>query len=278
MKSIITLENVSYQYDSSQSMALEDINLSIKANEWIAVVGRNGSGKSTFGRLLNGLLIPNQGIITVNGLSTYDETTIWAVRKYIGMVFQNPDHQFVATTVRDDLAFGLENLGLEREEMIKRIETYSSMIGISSILDREPHRLSGGQKQRVAIAGIMMMEPSVIVFDEATSMLDPIGRKEVLETMKMLHQRGFTIISITHDMDEAVFADRIILLEAGYVAYDEAPSIFFQDQEMIKNKGLELPFSLLLQKQLMDRGIEVSKLCMSEEELISELWRLYLVK
>src|SRR5690625_507831 len=184
----IKLDSVSFQYDETAGQALKNVNLTIHPKEWVSVVGRNGSGKSTFGRLLNGLLLPTQGKVFINGVTTNDEKQLWEIRRVVGMVFQNPDHQFVATTVRDELAFGLENLGLSRDEMSKRMERYASLIGVSSLLDMEPHRLSGGQKQRVAIAATMVMEPHVIVFDEATSMLDPIGRKEVLATMKRLHQ------------------------------------------------------------------------------------------
>ncbi len=278
MSALISLENVSYQYDGAKELALNQIQLNVYSNEWVTVVGRNGSGKSTFGRLLNGLLLPTSGTVRVKGLSTTDEDTVWTIRQNVGMVFQNPDHQFVATTVRDDLAFGLENLGLERAEMHKRIETYASLIGITDFLDMEPHRLSGGQKQRVAIAGTMAMEPSIIVFDEATSMLDPIGRKEVLETMKMLHQRGSTIISITHDMDEAVLGNRIIIFEQGTLTAEGTPAEIFSKRELLSQVGLTIPFSVKMQRELEKRGISLQKLCLTEEELISELWTLHSAK
>lgn len=278
MSALITLENVTYHYDGSEEPALNEVHLDVDSNEWVTVVGRNGSGKSTFGRLLNGLLLPTSGTVRVKEWTTSDEESIWAVRSNVGMVFQNPDHQFVATTVRDDLAFGLENLGLERAEMQQRIETYASLIGITPFLEMEPHRLSGGQKQRVAIAGTMAMEPAIIVFDEATSMLDPIGRKEVLETMKMLHQRGSTIISITHDMDEAVLGNRMLIFERGTIVADGTPAEMFSKQELLSQVGLTIPFSVKLQKQLEKRGISLQKLCLTEEELISELWTLHSAK
>ncbi|TWI53652.1 energy-coupling factor transporter ATPase [Halalkalibacter nanhaiisediminis] len=278
MSALITLENVSYQYEGAEDLALNQIHLKIDANEWVTVVGRNGSGKSTFGRLLNGLLLPTSGVVRVQGLSTTDENTVWNIRSNVGMVFQNPDHQFVATTVRDDLAFGLENLGIERTKMHERIETYAALIGITPFLDMEPHRLSGGQKQRVAIAGIMAMEPAIIVFDEATSMLDPIGRKEVLETMKMLHRRGSTIISITHDMDEAVLGNRMLIFERGSLIAEGAPMEVFSKQELLTQVGLSLPFSLEMQRELEKRGISLQKLCLTEEELISELWTFHSTK
>lgn len=246
--------------------------------KWISVLGRNGSGKSTFGRLLNGLHLPKEGTVLVSGLPTTDEHDIWLIRKKVGMVFQNPDHQFVATSVRDDIAFGLENLGLNREEMEERIEKYASLIGISSLLESEPHRLSGGQKQRVAIAGIMAMEPEVIVLDEATSMLDPIGRKEVMETIQMLHQRGMTIISITHDMDEAVLASRMFLFHKGKLALEGTPQDIFSQLDEVRALGLSLPFATELQDELRMQGLTFSKTCLTEEELIEELWTLYSAK
>jgi energy-coupling factor transport system ATP-binding protein len=278
MSSFIQLKDVCFQYESADSFALLDVSMTINKSEWVAVLGRNGSGKSTFGRLLNGLLTPSDGTVFVNGLSTSNEKEIWTIRKTIGMVFQNPDHQFVATTVRDDLAFGLENLGLTREVMEARINKYADLIGITHLLESEPHRLSGGQKQRVAIAGVMAMEPDMIVFDEATSMLDPIGRKEVIETIQMLHQRGMTIVSITHDMDESVLADRMIIFDQGRVVKDSTPADVFSSLELLSQMGLSLPFSVQVQNELRDKGIKVSKLCLTEEELISELWTLFSMK
>lgn len=278
MSSLIQLKDVIFQYDQSGPSAIQGLDLLISANEWVAVLGRNGSGKSTFGRLLNGLLLPTKGSVQVNGLSTAVESEIWSIRKAVGMVFQNPDHQFVATTVKDDLAFGLENLGLSRDVMQERINQYADLIGISHLLDAEPFRLSGGQKQRVAIAGVMAMEPEVLIFDESTSMLDPAGRKEVLETIKMLHDRGITIISITHDMDEAVLADRVIIFDKGKVVKDGSPKDVFSSQDLLAKMGLTLPFSVQVQNMLRQQGISFQKVCLSEEELVSELWKLYSAK
>ncbi|WP_227938868.1 energy-coupling factor transporter ATPase [Alkalihalobacillus deserti] len=278
MSTLIQLQDVTFQYDEGGQSAIENLSLTISAKEWIAVLGRNGSGKSTFGRLLNGLLPPTSGAVIINGLSTTDEKEIWNIRKTVGMVFQNPDHQFVATTVRDDLAFGLENLGLTRDVMQVRIDRYAHLIGISHLLDAEPYRLSGGQKQRVAIAGVMAMEPEVLIFDESTSMLDPVGRKEVLDTLKRLHQRGITIISITHDMDEAVLADRVIIFDKGRIIKDAHPIDVFQAPDLLRQVGLTLPFSVQLQNELRDKGIRLENVCLTEEELISELWISYSAK
>jgi energy-coupling factor transport system ATP-binding protein len=275
---LVALKNVTYQYENAKRNALQDVNVTITANEWVSVIGRNGSGKSTFGRLLNGIVLPSHGSVNVSTYSTDNEDEVWDIRKVVGMVFQNPEHQFVATTVRDDLAFGLENLGLSREVMEKRIAMYASLIGISHLLEEEPHRLSGGQKQRVAIAGVMAMEPRLIVFDESTSMLDPIGRKEVIETMQMLHQRGITIISITHDMDEAVLGNRILLFNNGKIELDGHPKEIFLKKDVVRELGISLPFSIELQNHLEEQGISLSQTCLTQEELIGELWTLYSAK
>lgn len=275
MSNIIKLENVSFQYESSTDQILKGLSLAIQENDWVSIVGRNGSGKSTFARLLNGLLLPTDGIVTVEEKATHDEELLWDIRQTVGMVFQNPENQFVSTIVEDDLAFGLENIGMDRLEIKARIDKYSKLIGISHLLESEPHRLSGGQKQRVAIAGVMAMQPNVIVFDEATSMLDPGGRSEVLETMKMLHQQGTTIISITHDMDEAILGNRILLFEQGTLQVDTTPREFFSNADIPLNAGLSLPFPVAMQKQLEEKGLAFKTCCLSEEELIAELWTSY---
>ncbi len=207
------------------------------------------------------------------GYHSTNEAQRWEIRKRVGMVFQNPEHQFVATTVKDDIAFGLENRGIERGEMLRRIDAYSTLIGVRDLLEKEPHRLSGGQKQRVAIAGIVAMEPDVIIFDEATSMLDPEGRREVLETIKLLHRRGIAIVAITHDMEEAVMAERIVVLKQGQAIADGAPSTLFRTPDQLKQAGLELPFALDIQHRLEARGITLDRACLIEEELTEELWK-----
>ncbi|WP_100406020.1 energy-coupling factor transporter ATPase [Bacillus solitudinis] len=269
---MITLKDVSYRYEGSERLAISNLSLTLKNNEWVAILGQNGSGKSTLGRLFNGLLTPVSGTVKVDGFSTSDESSLWEVRKRVGMVFQNPDHQFVATTVRDDIAFGLENRGIEREEMLRRIDLYSKQVGVNQLLDKEPHRLSGGQKQRVAIAGIIALEPDFIIFDEATSMLDPIGRLDVLKTMRNLHKQGLSILSITHDMEEAALSDRVVVLNQGTIIEDGSPSNVFRSVEWIGKAGLAMPFSLKLQKELESQGVTLDTMCLSEKELVDSLW------
>jgi energy-coupling factor transport system ATP-binding protein len=268
----IDLKEVSFQYEEANDLALKDITISFNRREWVSVLGRNGSGKSTFGRLMNGLLIPQHGTVEVDGFQTVNEDDLWRIRKRVGMIFQNPDHQFVATTVRDDIAFGLENQGIPRDDMLQRIEKYSKLIGVDHLLDSEPHRLSGGQKQRVAIAGIIALEPDMIIFDEATSMLDPSGRKDVMRTMKMLHDRGVAIMTITHDMEEAVIAERVLIFENGQIKADGTPKEVFQSKVQLEKAGLNVPFSVRVQKELEREGFRFNKLSLTEGELVDALW------
>ncbi len=243
--SIIKLENVGYVYgsghiDTPGTKALNNISLEIKRGEFIVMVGRNGSGKSTFARLLNALLIPTNGTILINGIDTHIEKHLWDIRSTVGMIFQNPDNQIVGTIVEEDVAFGPENLGVEPKEIRKRVDEALESVGISEFAKSEPHQLSGGQKQKVAIAGILAMKPECIVLDEATSMLDPVGRKETMRTIKKLNkEEGITIIHITHNMDEAADADRVIVIDEGKIVADGKPEKVFSDVQMIKDKGLE---------------------------------------
>lgn len=213
---LISVEDIVFRYrKDAERRALDGVSLQVYEGEWLAIVGHNGSGKSTLGRALNGLILPESGDIEVAGIQLTEES-VWEVRKKIGMVFQNPDNQFVGTTVRDDVAFGLENNGVPREEMIERVDWAVKQVNMQDFLDQEPHHLSGGQKQRVAIAGVIAARPDIIILDEATSMLDPIGREEVLETVRHLKEQGMaTVISITHDLNEAAKADRIIVMNGG---------------------------------------------------------------
>lgn len=271
-KPIVSLEGVSFQYDSQERNALINITLDIYEGEWLAIVGHNGSGKSTLAKLLNGLQFPQQGEITVCDIKMNEES-IWDIRSKIGMVFQNPDNQFVGTTVEDDVAFGLENHGIPREEMIQRVEDSLKKVKMESFLNQEPHHLSGGQKQRVAIAGVLALRPAIIVLDEATSMLDPRGRQEVFEIVRTLKaEKSLTVISITHDLEEAAKADRIIVMNNGEVYCEGTPEdIFSMDEELIQ-LGLDIPFSVKMSQAFRQKGFDFSKHYLSEEELVTELW------
>ncbi|MHC0039177.1 energy-coupling factor ABC transporter ATP-binding protein [Pseudoneobacillus sp. C159] len=277
-KSIVEMKDISFRYEQESEYALQGVNLSVYEGEWLAIVGHNGSGKSTLAKLLNGLQFAQKGYIQVCGIEI-NEDYVWEVRKQIGMVFQNPDNQFVGTTVQDDVAFGLENNGLAREVMTTRVIDSLQKVKMEEFLNQEPHHLSGGQKQRVAIAGVLALQPAIIILDEATSMLDPIGREEVLETVRKLKEEHvMTVISITHDLDEAAKADRIIVMNKGKVYREGTPEEIFQmDQELIE-LGLDIPFSVKVSKQLRDKGITLAKHHLSEEELVNELWTLHFKK
>lgn len=271
-KPIISLKDVCFQYDGQDRYALQSVTFDIYEGEWLAIVGHNGSGKSTMAKLLNGLQFPNQGEITVCGLPLTEEN-VWDIRKQLGMVFQNPDNQFVGTTVVDDVAFGLENMGIPREEMVLRVQDSLKKVKMEQFLYQEPHHLSGGQKQRVAIAGVLALSPSIIILDEATSMLDPRGREEVLEVVRDLkNENRLTVISITHDLEEAAKADRIIVMNKGEVYREGTPEeIFAMDEELIK-LGLDIPFSVKMGKAFRQKGIDLPKHYLTEEELVTELW------
>lgn len=278
-KSIISLRNVSFRYhEEDEKKALQNISLDIIEGEWLAVIGHNGSGKSTLARSMNGLLKVNEGTIMVDE-ELLNETNLHSIRKKVGMVFQNPDNQFVGTTVEDDIAFGLENIGMPREEMVKKIDTSLEMVKMSEFKEKEPARLSGGQKQRVAIAGVIALAPKVIILDEATSMLDPRGRQEVISTIKQLHkERKITVISITHDLDEAAQADRIVLMDEGRMAHVGKPEEIFALGDQLIEKGLDVPFSEKLKQSLAKRGLAVPEQYMDEERLVEWLWTFVLKK
>lgn len=275
---IIELKDVSFKYNQAERNALNQINLSINAGEWIAVIGPNGSGKSTLAKLMNGLQIPNQGQVLINQ-QELNHDTVWDVRRLIGMVFQNPDNQFVGATVEDDVAFGLENMGIEREEMIQRVHESLEQVRMLSHLKKEPARLSGGQKQRVAIASVLALKPGVIILDEATSMLDPLGRQELIEAIAELKQQyNLTVISITHDINEAAKADRIFVLKAGHLMYEGTPEEIFHYGEQLIDFGLDVPFAVQLMKELENRGVTVPEDYLSEEELLRWISTSYLTK
>lgn len=272
--SLISLEDVSYRYSlESENLALNKVSLTIEKGEWITLIGANGSGKSTLVKTLNGLNMPQEGKIIVDGLALNEEN-IWKIRQKVGMVFQNPDNQFVGSTVADDVAFGLENIGMPREEMIKRIDESLRQVGMEKFKDIEPARLSGGQKQRVAIAGVLALKPEIIVLDEATSMLDPKGRAEVLETVKEIKEsNNLTVLSITHDIDEAAEADRIFVMEAGQLKHQDKPEEIFKLGKELIPLGLTIPFSGHLKSKLLKNNILIDEDIMTEEGLVDWLWK-----
>lgn len=269
---LVQLENISFQYDAGSQYALRNVSFNIQEGEWLAIVGHNGSGKSTLAKLLNGLQYAQEGRILVKGTELTEEA-VWDVRRAVGMVFQNPDNQFVGTTVQDDVAFGLENNGVPQEEMKERVSSSLEMVNMGQFLDQEPHHLSGGQKQRVAIAGVIALRPSLIILDEATSMLDPRGREEVLQTVRELKsEHRMTVISITHDLEEAAKADRIIVMNQGQLYREGTPEEIFQMDEELVKLGLDIPFPVKMSKALREKGLAIPKFYLTEEELVEKLW------
>lgn len=276
-KPLAEVSNISFQYEAKTNKALDNVSFKVQEGEWLAIVGHNGSGKSTLAKLLIGLYFANEGTIMVNDL-VMSEDTVWDIRRHIGMVFQNPDNQFVGTTVQDDVAFGLENAGIEREDMINRVQDALRKVRMDEFLDQEPHHLSGGQKQRVAIAGVLALRPSIIILDEATSMLDPLGRSEVLGIIRELKEdKQLTVISITHDLEEAARADRMIVLNQGKIFAEGSPAEIFKLEEELVKLGLDIPFSIKLSKSLRENGIQVSDQ-ITEEGLVNELCKYHLKK
>jgi energy-coupling factor transport system ATP-binding protein len=266
---ILEVEHLTFRYDQRvQTETLSDVSLTIEKGEWVAIVGQNGSGKSTLARVLVGLLTPESGKVTIAGQELNEETK-WELRKRIGMVFQNPDNQFIGTSVQDDVAFSLENLNMPYDEMKSRVDLAIEMVGLSSYKLHDPSHLSGGQKQRVAIAGVLALNPDVLVLDEAFVMLDPRSRRELLETLQDLnHTQDITILSITHDMNEAASADRIFIMKQGKMVNSGTPNVIFtQEQE------LERPFAEKLRRELLNRNRNVPKQYMTEDEMVQWLWK-----
>ena len=269
----IKVENLNFSYDDGDANvpALHNVNLSVEEGEYVAVIGRNGSGKSTFAKLLNMILEPTSGKIFIEGKDITDknitEEEIFAIRRNVGMVFQNPDNQLVATIVEDDVAFGPENLGVPSAEIRQRVDSALKSVGMSEFAKHEPARLSGGQKQRVAIAGIIAMLPKCIIFDESTAMLDPVGRRDVVDMMEKLNREmGITVITITHYMNEAVRADRVIVFNNGDVIADGNPDEVYSNAELIRSAGLDLPQCAALAAMLRESGIEIEGVCITPEK------------
>lgn len=273
-ESFVRLEHVFYKYEDTEKYAVKDVSISAQKGEWVALVGHNGSGKSTIAKLLNGLLFPEDGLIKI-GHFVLSEKNIWDIRRQVGMVFQNPDNQFVGATVQDDVAFGLENHGVPHDTMVERVESALNEVGMQSYALHEPARLSGGQKQRVAIAGVLALQPDVIILDEATSMLDPRGRTEVMETIRIMReQEDITVISITHDLDEVLFADRVIVMNNGEVHSEGTPQEIFEQADAMREIGLGVPFIIELQEKLVAGGFETGSTVLSEGALLDQLWKL----
>lgn len=268
---IVEFKNVSFKYGEDKPWVLKNVSFTINRGEWVAIIGHNGSGKSTIAKLTNGLLFPTEGEIYINGIQVTDES-IWEVRKDIGLVFQNPDNQFVGTTVRDDIAFGMENRGIERNEMLKRIERTLEIVGMIEYEETEPHRLSGGQKQRVAIASVLAIEPKVLILDEATSMLDPKGRKEILETVADIQGKSdLSLITITHDLNEIVEAKKVIVMNKGEIWTETTPKELFRKGDELYKIGLDVPFVTNLTKHLREIGVSITEEPLYEEELLEQL-------
>ena len=274
MKSIIDVKNLSFRYKESQEYYdVKDITFHVKRGEWLSIVGHNGSGKSTTVRLIDGLLEAESGEIVIDGQRLTEEN-VWNIRRQIGMVFQNPDNQFVGATVEDDVAFGLENQGLSRQEMKKRVEEALDLVGMLGFKKREPARLSGGQKQRVAIAGVVALRPAILILDEATSMLDPEGRRELIETVKGIRKDyDMTVISITHDLEEVAMSDRVLVMKKGEIESTSSPRELFSRNDL-DQIGLDNPFANQLKYSLSQNGYDLPENYLTESELEDKLWEL----
>lgn len=279
-KSIVKFENVSYRYEAAEEgeklpLAVDGVSLDIKEGEFVAVLGHNGSGKSTLAKLSNSILIPESGNVIVDGMDTADEEKSYDIRKTVGVVFQNPDNQIVASIVEEDVAFGPENLGLPREEIRKRVDDSLKAVGMYEHRLSEPHKLSGGQKQRVAIAGIIAMLPKCIFFDEPTAMLDPQGRKEVMKTvLKLNREYGMAVVFITHFMEEATLASRVVVMDNARIVMDGTPKQVFKNKEALRSIGLDVPAVSYLAEELSKSGVDISSDIIYEDELVDSIEKL----
>ena len=274
MENIIKVRNLKYKYDSeSENYTLNDVSFQVKKGEWLSIVGHNGSGKSTTVRLIDGLLEAESGDIIISGDKLTVEN-VWEKRRQIGMVFQNPDNQFVGATVEDDVAFGLENQGLDYDLMVERVQQALELVGMQDFKEREPARLSGGQKQRVAVAGVVALRPDIIILDEATSMLDPEGRLALIQTVKKIKDSNqLTVISITHDLDEIALSDRVLVMKEGQVESTATPRELFS-REDLEELGLDQPFVNQVKAALCQSGLPLPDSYLTEKELQDQLWAL----
>ena len=278
MANFIEVKDLVYRYSKEQGddnlcPAIDHVSIEIKRGEYISIAGSNGSGKSTLARCLNGLLLPTEGEILVDGMDTNDDDLIWDIRKKIGMVFQNPDNQIVSSMVEDEVAFGPENIGIENPELRKRVDNALKSVGMYEYRNREAHKLSGGQKQRIAIAGAVAMRPDCIVFDEPTAMLDTKGRSQVMKVIRELNDQGITIILITHFMEEVAEADRVLVMKSGKLLADSVPEDVFADTNLIESAGLEIPAAVLLRNELIENGISLSHEVINKDDLVDALCR-----
>ena len=272
--SLISLKDVTFWYEDGKKV-IDGVSLDINKGEFVTLIGHNGSGKSTLSRLLNGLITAKSGEVLVDGLNPADKDSLFEVRKRVGVVFQNPDNQLVASIVEDDIAFGPENLGVPREEIGKRIDFALKAVGMESFRRSSPERLSGGQKQRIAIAGVLALKPLVLVLDESTSMLDPEGRREVLDVVKRLNkEQEVTVILVTHYMDEAIDADKVVVLDRGKIAMQGTPKEIFAKKDAIRALGLELPLASVVADKLISRGVKLPDGILTLDELKGELCKL----
>jgi len=278
MSKMIEVNNIQFQYknnDDETMLALKDVTVTVNSGEFIVVIGHNGSGKSTLAKHMNALLLPTNGDVLVRGLNTKDEENIWDIRQTAGMVFQNPDNQIVATIVEEDVAFGPENLGVPPVEIIRRVEEALNIVDMIEYRRKAPHLLSGGQKQRIAIAGVIAMRPNCIIFDEPTAMLDPSGRREVINTIKKLNrEENITIVHITHFMEEAVDADRVIVMDKGQIVLEGKPKEVFSKVEELKGLGLDVPQMTDLANELIKEGIDLPQDILTVDEMVMKLCQL----
>ena len=275
LNNLITLQNVSFSYPEQNHTVLDSVSLEIHEGEFLAVLGYNGSGKSTMAKLFNGILLPSDGDVIVDGLNTKDENNITEIRKRVGMVFQNPDNQIVATIVEEDIAVAAENLAFPPEEIERRVTNAIAAVGLEKHRFDAPYKLSGGQKQRVAIAGILAMEPKCIVLDEPTAMLDPVGRQLVMNVIRRLHdEQGITVVLITHFMEEAAQADRVIVLSDGTICEDGTPREIFSKRERMLELGLDVPVSTQFVTALNELGIPIEKTVITPEQVLSAFYAL----
>lgn len=268
---MIQFDHVTFSYDNAVSPALSDIDLKIEKGEYIAIVGHNGSGKSTLAKHVNGLLLPKEGTVTVCGMQTSNEDNVLRIRQQVGMAFQNPDNQLVTTVVEEDVAFGPENLGIATEEIRTRVDEALDAVGMKDYAEFAVHHLSGGQKQRIAIAGILALKPQILVLDEATAMLDPSGRKELLETVQKLHRDGMTVVMVTQYMEETTGCDRIVVMKGGKIVMDGTPCEVFAHPDILLESNLVPPESVILRDELQKSGFAITEHALTEEQLAEAL-------